>query len=64
MLPGRRAFCPSARFPDGLVNSSGLVGKNLRFHPDARIAGYFDQMLDSCRGPGELHMEPGTWRAI
>jgi choline dehydrogenase-like flavoprotein len=36
----------SARFPTGLANFSGLVGKNLMFHPDARIAGYFDEMLD------------------
>ena len=26
----------SARFPDGLANSQGLVGKNLMFHPYAR----------------------------
>ena len=42
----------SARFPTGLANFSGLVGKNLMFHPDARIAGYFDEMLDGYRGPG------------
>ena len=52
----------SARFPDGLANSSGLVGKNLMFHPHARIAGWFDQMLDPYSGPAELHMEPGTLR--
>src|SRR5246127_2862218 len=42
----------SARFPKGLANSSGLVGKNLMFHPYARIAGYFDEVLDGYRGPG------------
>ena len=42
----------SARFPNGLANSSGLVGKNLMFHPYARIAGYFDEALDGNRGPG------------
>jgi choline dehydrogenase-like flavoprotein len=42
----------SARFPNGLANSSGLVGKNLMFHPYARIAGYFDETLDGYRGPG------------
>jgi hypothetical protein len=52
----------SARFPDGLANSSGLVGKNLMFHPRARIAGWFDQMLDGYRGLAELHMEPGILR--
>ena len=46
----------SARFPDGLANSSGLVGKNLMFHPYAGIRGYFDQPLDGYRGP---HI--GTW---
>jgi choline dehydrogenase-like flavoprotein len=40
------------RFPSGLANSSGLVGKNLMFHPYARIAGYFDEALDGYRGPG------------
>jgi choline dehydrogenase-like flavoprotein len=42
----------SARFPTGLANSSGLVGKNLMFHPYARIFGYFDEELDGYRGPG------------
>lgn len=42
----------SARFPDGLANSSGLVGKNLMFHPYARIWGYFDAPMDGHRGPG------------
>jgi choline dehydrogenase-like flavoprotein len=42
----------SARFPDGLANSSGLVGRNLMFHPYAAIHGYFDQPLDGYRGPG------------
>jgi choline dehydrogenase-like flavoprotein len=41
----------SARFSTGLANSSGLVGKNLMFHPYARIAGYFDETLDR-RGVG------------
>jgi choline dehydrogenase-like flavoprotein len=42
----------SSRSPNGLANSSGLVGKNLMFHPYARIAGYFDETLDGHRGPG------------
>ena len=42
----------SARFPEGLANSSGLVGKNLMFHPYAAINGYFDEALDGYRGPG------------
>jgi choline dehydrogenase-like flavoprotein len=42
----------SGRFPNGLANSSGLVGRNLMFHPYARIFGYFDRELDGYRGPG------------
>ncbi len=42
----------SSRFPNGIANSSGLVGKNLMFHPYARIFGYFDDEMDGNRGPG------------
>ena len=42
----------SSLFPDGLANSSGLVGKNLMFHPYASIQGIFDDPLDGYRGPG------------
>ncbi|GIS18107.1 MAG: hypothetical protein CM15mP120_00230 [Pseudomonadota bacterium] len=41
----------SERFPDGLANSSGLVGKNLMFHPYAMIRGVFPEALDGHRGP-------------
>ncbi len=41
----------SGRFPSGLANSSGLVGKNLMFHPYASISGVFDEPLDGHRGP-------------
>ncbi len=41
----------SGHFPDGLANSSGLVGKNLMLHPYAQIRGYFDKPLDGYRGP-------------
>jgi choline dehydrogenase-like flavoprotein len=41
----------SARFPDGLANSSGLVGKNLMFHPYAQVYGYVDSRMDSNEGP-------------
>lgn len=44
------------RFPDGLANSSGLVGKNLMLHPYAQIRGHFDERLDGYRGP-----IIGTW---
>jgi choline dehydrogenase-like flavoprotein len=40
---------------DGLANSSGLVGKNLMLHPNCAVMGYYDEDLNSWRGPaGEL----------
>src|SRR5262249_49034746 len=41
----------SAQFPDGLANRSGLVGKNLMFHPFASVGGVFSDELDSLQGP-------------
>jgi len=41
----------STQHPGGLANSSGLVGKNLMFHPYAMITGVFDQSLAGRRGP-------------
>ena len=41
----------SARFPDGLANSSGLVGKNLMLHPWPQVRGYVDEELDGDRAP-------------
>jgi choline dehydrogenase-like flavoprotein len=46
----------SSRHPNGLANSSDLVGRNLMFHPYASIRGFFDEPLDGYRGP---HI--GTW---
>lgn len=46
----------SKLFPNGLANSSGLVGRNLMFHPYAAITGYFDEPLDGGRGPSN-----GLW---
>ena len=41
--------------PDGLGNSSGLVGKNLMLHPNCSVLGVYDEDLDSYLGPaGEL----------
>ena len=40
----------STAFPDGLANSSGLVGKNLMLHPYASIQGIFEDELDGYRG--------------
>ncbi|MDW6022506.1 GMC family oxidoreductase [Mesorhizobium sp. BAC0120] len=38
------------RFPNGLANSSGLVGKNLMLHPYAMARGRFDKQQDGFRG--------------
>jgi choline dehydrogenase-like flavoprotein len=44
----------SPQHPDGLANSSGLVGKNLMFHPYAMIHGAFEQQTDGHAGPFKL----------
>lgn len=41
----------SKLFPDGLANSSGLVGRNLMFHPYSFTEGVFETPLDGGRGP-------------
>ena len=41
----------SERFPNGLANSSGLVGKNLMFHPYAQIYGFVQEPTDANRAP-------------
>jgi choline dehydrogenase-like flavoprotein len=41
----------SGRFPNGIANSSGLVGRNLMLHPYAQTYGYVDQPLDGNHGP-------------
>ena len=40
-----------ATFPDGLANSSGLVGKRLMMHPFSAVLGVFEEDLESWRGP-------------
>jgi choline dehydrogenase-like flavoprotein len=41
----------SELFPDGLANRSGLVGKNLMFHPYGLVIGVFDEPLEAYKGP-------------
>jgi len=41
----------SKQFPDGLANRSGLVGKNLMFHPYAMVTGVFEEPLEGYKGP-------------
>ncbi len=40
----------SDAYPDGLCNSSGLLGKNLMFHPYAMVSGLFDDGLKTYKG--------------
>ncbi|MEU9456086.1 GMC family oxidoreductase [Streptomyces sp. NPDC048277] len=41
----------SNRFPDGLANSSGLVGKRLMMHPFVGVMGVYPDQLESWLGP-------------
>jgi choline dehydrogenase-like flavoprotein len=41
----------SARFPDGLANSSGLVGRRLQLNPTPMVIGVYDEPLNSWLGP-------------
>ncbi len=41
----------SDRHPDGLANSTGLVGKNLMFHPYSVVTGFLPDNVESFRGP-------------
>ena len=51
---GRRGCCSCRRaphHPDGLANSSGLVGKRLMMHPFANVAGPVRGAADELAGP-------------
>ncbi len=41
----------SGKFPNGLANSSGLVGRNLMLHPWPQVHGYVDERLDGDHAP-------------
>ena len=41
----------SERFPRGLANGSGLVGKRLMFHPFGCVTGVFAEPIDGHQGP-------------
>jgi choline dehydrogenase-like flavoprotein len=41
----------SSAFPDGVINETGLVGRNLMLHPLAYIEGVFDKDMRSSIGP-------------
>ena len=44
------------RHPDGLANSSGLVGKRLMMHPFGTVVGLFEDDLASMQGPWGQHI--------
>lgn len=41
----------SKLFPEGLANRSGMVGKNLMFHPLTGVSGVFDEPMKGHEGP-------------
>ncbi|MCC6919640.1 MAG: GMC family oxidoreductase [Alphaproteobacteria bacterium] len=41
----------SGRFPNGIANDSGLVGRNLMFHPACIVTGVFDEPQDGDKAP-------------
>jgi|TARA_B110000240_G_scaffold182600_1_gene215506 choline dehydrogenase-like flavoprotein len=41
----------SKMFPDGLANRSGMVGKNLMFHPLTGVSGVFNEPMKGHEGP-------------
>jgi choline dehydrogenase-like flavoprotein len=41
--------------PDGLANSTGLVGRRLMLHPFAMVTGYFDSNIGTTRGVSGEH---------
>ncbi|MGY8891834.1 MAG: GMC family oxidoreductase [Pseudomonadales bacterium] len=43
----------SAHFPNGLANSSGLVGRRLMLHPSAAVAGIFDDEFEETGPSGQ-----------
>jgi choline dehydrogenase-like flavoprotein len=46
----------SSRFPNGLANSSGLVGKRLMLHPYSASVGLYEEGLDDWLGPAGEHI--------
>ena len=47
---------PSSKSPDGLANSSGLVGRRLMMHPFGTVVGLFQEDLGSTHGLWGQHL--------
>ncbi len=52
----------SNRFPDGLANSSGMVGRNFMEHLGVFAFGLFDHRVDPWRGRHQVRDHPGQLR--
>ena len=48
-------------FPDGLANSSGLVGKNFMAHPTCTVTGLFNEPLNGFKGPAMGDLLAQDW---
>jgi choline dehydrogenase-like flavoprotein len=46
----------SGRYPSGLTNSTGLIGRRLMMHPFGTVVGLFDEDLQSARGVWGQHL--------
>jgi choline dehydrogenase-like flavoprotein len=46
----------SGRYPNGLANSTGLVGRRLMMHPFGTVVGLFDEDLQSTHGVWGQHL--------
>ena len=46
----------TAEHPEGLCNSSGILGKRLMMHPFGTVVGLFDEDLQSWQGPWGQHL--------
>lgn len=51
----------NSTFPDGLANSSGLVGKNFMAHPTCTVTGLFNQPLNGFKGPAMGDLLAQDW---
>ena len=47
----------SGKYPNGLANSSGLVGKRLMLHPFGSVIGLYDEEMEDWLGPAGTQIE-------
>jgi len=50
ILAAGSIYTPIILKKNKLANSSGLVGKNLRIHPAAKVMGYFEESMENWKG--------------